>query len=121
MTDRIVMADEGSGRYHISLSTLVDVIKRSDKEYLDSFEGAPGLAGQLDTSLETGLSQDEAADNYSARIAVYVVDGLRHQESFRSELRLVVSVDDGCDLLADFWSVTKTDTLFCALFALKAY
>lgn len=81
MADRIVMADEGSGRYHISLSTLVDIVKRSDKEYLDSFEGAGGLAGQLDTSLENGLSQDEAADNYSARIAVYVKEGLHHRGS----------------------------------------
>lgn len=72
MGDRIVSTDEGSGRYHISLSTLVDIVKREDKEYLDSFEGVGGLAGQLDTSLENGLSQDEAADDYSARVAVYV-------------------------------------------------
>ena len=72
MGDRIVSLEEDSGRYHISVATLTDIVKREDKEYLQSFEGAAGLAGRLESSLETGLNADEAADGYNSRIAVYV-------------------------------------------------
>lgn len=72
MGDRIVSSDEGTGRYHISVSTLTDIIKREDIEYLNSFEGVEGLAGQLSTTTADGLNADEADDNYSERVTAYV-------------------------------------------------
>lgn len=73
MSDRIVDLGGGSSRFHTSVASLNDIIARENVEYLMSLDGIEGIAGMVFSDTTTGLSADEAADGYSARIAAYVV------------------------------------------------
>lgn len=71
MSDRIVDLGGGSSRFHTSVASLNDIIARENVEYLMSLDGIEGIAGMVFSDTTTGLSADEAADGYSARIAAY--------------------------------------------------
>jgi hypothetical protein len=72
MGDQIISVDSGEGHFHVSVSTLKDVMERENLEYLASMEGLEGIAGQLETSITSGLSADEAEDGFLQRKAAYV-------------------------------------------------
>lgn len=72
MGDRVVSVDSGDGRFHVSLATLVDIVTRDNVDYLQSMGGAEELVAKLGTSAQTGLSADEADDNFTQRKAAYV-------------------------------------------------
>lgn len=71
MSDRIIDVGGGSSRFHTSVASLNDIIARENVEYLMSLDGIEGIAGMVFSSTANGLSADEAADGYSARIAAY--------------------------------------------------
>lgn len=81
MSDRIIDVGGGSSRFHTSVASLNDIIARENVEYLMSLDGIEGIAGMVFSSTANGLSADEAADGYSARIAAYVVVCSGHIEN----------------------------------------